>query len=94
MDRPLPTACKTALALAQDGNPRAVYDGGFQMSGEVDEPCLARLWPDFSALSAEADWQDCSETLYGPLAGWIKTQIDVTLINDFVASSNDAEDAA
>lgn len=94
MDRPLPTACKTALALVQDGNPRAVYDGGYQTSGEVDEPCLARLWPDFSALSSEADWQDCSETLYGPLAEWMKTQIDVTLINDFVASSNDTEDAA
>ncbi|MES2117563.1 MAG: exodeoxyribonuclease V subunit gamma, partial [Pseudomonadota bacterium] len=52
MHRPLPTACKTALALAQGGDPRAVYDGGFEIKGENEDLCLARLWPDFAALSA------------------------------------------
>ncbi len=93
MDRPLPTACKTALALAQEGNPQQVYDGGFQLRGEVEDACLARLWPDFSTLRAEPDWEGCSNALYGPLAEWLKTSINVTPVESFVATSNDANDA-
>ncbi|MES2349073.1 MAG: exodeoxyribonuclease V subunit gamma [Pseudomonadota bacterium] len=80
MNRPLPTACKTALALAQDGDPRAVYDGGFEISGENDDLCLARLWPDFAALSAEPDFADVSQALYGPLADWLEQQITIAAI--------------
>ncbi|MES2741806.1 MAG: exodeoxyribonuclease V subunit gamma, partial [Pseudomonadota bacterium] len=80
MDRPLPTACKSALALAQDGDPRAVYDGGFELAGERDDLCLARLWPDYAALSAEPAWLDCSLELYGPLAEWIGNDITLTPI--------------
>jgi exodeoxyribonuclease V gamma subunit len=80
MNRPLPTACKTALALAQGGDPRAVYDGGFEISGENEELCLARLWPDFAALSAQPDFADVSEALYGPLAGWLEQHITIEAI--------------
>lgn len=86
MNRPLPTACKTALALAQGGDPRAVYDGGFEVSGENDDLCLARLWPDFAALSAEPDFADVSQALYGPLADWLEHYITIDAI--------DGEDAA
>lgn len=81
MNRPLPTACKTALALAQGGDPRAVYDGGFEISGENEELCLARLWPDFAALSAEPDFVDVSQALYGPLAGWLEQHIMIEAID-------------
>ena len=81
MDRPLPTACKTALALAQGGDPRAVYDGGFEIDGENTDLCLARLWPDFAALSAQEDWADVSEQLYGPLAAWLQQQITIAPID-------------
>ncbi len=80
MNRPLPTACKTALALAQDGEPRAIYDGGFDVGGENEDLCLARLWPDFAALSAEEEWADCSLALYGPLADWLHQHITVAPI--------------
>jgi len=81
MNRPLPTACKTALALAQEGDPRATYDGGFDISGENADLCLARLWPDFAALSAEEEWEDCSLELYGPLAAWLQDYITITPID-------------
>jgi exodeoxyribonuclease V gamma subunit len=80
MNRPLPAACKTGLALVQDGDPRATYDGGFEVSGENEDLCLARLWPDFAALSAEPEWADCARELYGPLAEWLNEQITITPI--------------
>ena len=80
MDAPLPTACKTALALVQDGDPRAVYDGGFDTDGENADLCLARLWPDFAALAREPDWTDCARELYGPLADWLDEHVTVTPI--------------
>jgi exodeoxyribonuclease V gamma subunit len=80
MNRPLPTACKTALALVQEGDPRATYDGGFDIDGERADLCLARLWPDFAALSAEADFDDVSRALYGPLADWMEQYITIEQI--------------
>jgi exodeoxyribonuclease V gamma subunit len=78
MDQPLPAACKTALALLQDGDPRTVYDGGFEISGEVQDLCLARLWPDFAALSASGEWLAAAQALYGPLARWLAEQVSIT----------------
>lgn len=92
MNRPLPTACKTALAHLQGGKTYEIYDGNYQMRGEVEDPCLARLWPDFEALSAEPDWASCSETLYRPLAEWLSSQITITLIADSVAETADLKE--
>ena len=96
MDRPLPTACKTALALVGDGgdggsgenkaNARTAYDGSFELQGENQDLCLARLWPDYSALSAQPDFERVSQELYGPLARWLEQCITMTSI--------DGEDAA
>src|SRR5262249_53483822 len=58
MNRPLPTACKTALALIAANDPRQIYDGGFELAGEVQDLCLARMWPEFAALKAEPDFED------------------------------------
>lgn len=81
LDRPLAVACKTALALlregADEGDARSVYDGGYEISGEVTELCLARLWPDFSSLVAAGDWPHVARDLYGPLADWIETRVQV-----------------
>ncbi len=77
MDRPLPAACKTGLALVMGGDPRSVYDGGFELSGEVEDPCLARLWPEFAALSAEAGFNDACRALYQPLADWLVQSVTV-----------------
>ena len=80
MNRPLPTACKTALALVQEGDARAVYDGGFDIGGESEDMCLKRMWPDYAALSAEPDFHDVSRALYGPLADWMDQSITVARI--------------
>ncbi|MES2264979.1 MAG: exodeoxyribonuclease V subunit gamma [Pseudomonadota bacterium] len=85
MDQPLPTACKTGLALAQGGDPRSVYDGAYGIKGEKtmgenEDLCLARLWPDFAALAAQPEWADCSRELYGPLAAWLEQQVSVSAI--------------
>jgi exodeoxyribonuclease V gamma subunit len=77
MDRPLPAACKTGLALVMDGDPRSTYDGGFELSGEVEDPCLARLWPEFAALAAEAGFSDACRALYQPLADWLAQSVTV-----------------
>jgi exodeoxyribonuclease V gamma subunit len=82
LDQPLPTACKTALALLRNGDPRATYDGGFEMSGEVDDLCLARLWPDFAVLSAGGDWLETSLALYGPLAAWLDQHVAITPLDE------------
>jgi exodeoxyribonuclease V gamma subunit len=78
LDRPLAVACKTALAHLAGDDPREVYDGGFEINGEVDDPCLARLWPEFAILRASGDWPRTAEMLYGPLAAWLRDSVTVT----------------
>lgn len=84
LDNPLSTACKTALAWLQEGKPYDVYDGGYQMSGESDDLCLARMWADFDALTDEPDWEDCSRNLYGPLVEWIEKEIQIQTIEEII----------
>ncbi|UGQ49001.1 exodeoxyribonuclease V subunit gamma [Massilia endophytica] len=80
MDRPLPTACKTGLAFVRQGDPRAVYDGGFEVDGEVADQCLARLWPEYAALAAEEGFTARTLELYGPLAEWLDTSLVIEAI--------------
>jgi exodeoxyribonuclease V gamma subunit len=79
MDKPLPVACRTALARlagdAGDSAARAAYDGDFNRDGEVADLCLARLWPDYAALSNEPDWPLMALRLYGPLADWVAQHV-------------------
>ena len=80
LDAPLPVACRTALAQLAGRDAREVYDGdGHEVKGEVErEPCLARLWPEFSSLAADGSWIELAEALYGGLAHWMAEQIEVT----------------
>jgi len=78
LDRPLPVACKTALAHFSGGDARETYDGGFEIDGEVTDPCLARLWPEFALLRAAGGWPLVAEALYGPLVAWLKDSVTVT----------------
>jgi exodeoxyribonuclease V gamma subunit len=75
LDRPLPVACKTALAQLRQGDARAAYDGSYELGGEVEDEALARLWPDFDALSAGGQWPAVAREVYGPLADWIATSV-------------------
>jgi exodeoxyribonuclease V gamma subunit len=82
MDSPLPVACRTALAQLAEGEPRTVYDGGFELSGEVEDLCLARLWPDFDALRTAGGWPELAEELYGPLARWMDGALTIKLLQE------------
>jgi exodeoxyribonuclease V gamma subunit len=91
LDRPLAVACKTAFALLQGAPARPVYDGGFSSSAEVDDPCLARLWPDYAALAAGGDLPANAQALYGPLVQWMDEQVQVAPMD---RPDDDAEEAA
>jgi exodeoxyribonuclease V gamma subunit len=78
LDRPLEVACKTALVHLQGGDARETYDGGFEIDGEVGDPCLARLWPEFALLRASGGWPAVAEALYGPLVAWVKEGVSVS----------------
>jgi exodeoxyribonuclease V gamma subunit len=76
----LPLACKTGMALVGGSSEvAAVYDGGFNRRGEVEDMSLSRLYPDFEALSAEGRFAGFAELLYGPVQRWVNEHITVRL---------------
>ncbi|MEY4561883.1 MAG: hypothetical protein RLZZ618_1160 [Pseudomonadota bacterium] len=77
MRGPLPVACKTALAHVADRDAAGTYEGGFKLSGEVGEPCLARIYPDFEALSDDGRFEALADRLYRPMAEWAATHVEV-----------------
>ena len=79
MRQPLPFTARTALAeLSKPGKGQTTYDGGFSTSGEVEEPCLARVYPDHAALSADGRFEAYAAALFQPLFDWAQ-QAEVTL---------------
>ena len=80
---PLPTAIKTGLAFLKDSDPGVAYEGnGYEQRGEVEDPCLARLYPDYESLleagpspvddaPSFAYW---SQQLYGAFSAWAADQ--------------------
>ncbi|MDB6002040.1 MAG: exodeoxyribonuclease gamma subunit, partial [Rhizobacter sp.] len=104
MNEPLPVACKTALAWqekvfqlnAAGVNPgrdalrevAGVYDGGYNLRGEIDEPCLARCYADFDALTADGRFEELAERLYGPMQMWLQEHVSVRLHADANANAN------
>ena len=78
MAAPLPVAARTALAWAAvPAAAEAVYDGGFDADGEGREPCLARLYSDFAALSEDGQFAAWAEALYAPLQAWASDHASV-----------------
>jgi exodeoxyribonuclease V gamma subunit len=75
MNTPLPLPPKTALAQLANKNPATSYEGGYMQSGEVDEPCLARMFADFEALSADGRFQDLAQQVYAPLLQWARQHV-------------------
>jgi exodeoxyribonuclease V gamma subunit len=80
---PLPLAPRTALALVQDvRDVAAVYEGSDHARarpGEVEEACLARLFPDYAALRADGRFETLAERLFGPLAAWVRDDVRLDL---------------
>jgi exodeoxyribonuclease V gamma subunit len=75
MNAPLPLPLKTALALLKDSNPRQAYEGGYMTSAEADEPCLARMFPDFEALTEDGRFAHLAEQVYTPLLAWAEEHV-------------------
>jgi len=78
---PLPTAVETGVALLRGNADRArtAYEGsvggGGKALGEGREPCLARLFPSFAALSQAPYFEDISAQLYGDFSAWLSAGV-------------------
>jgi len=78
MTRPLPVACRTALAWLNEKDAALSYDGnGDFMRAEAEEACLAREYPDYEALTADGQFEVWAEQLYGPVLHWIAAHVSV-----------------
>ena len=71
MNSPLPLPPKTALAFLADKNPLSQYEGGYLLRGDVEETCLARVFPDFEALCADGSFELLSRDVYAPMLEWV-----------------------
>ena len=81
MNTPLPLPLKTALAQLEDNNPSAQYEGGFMQSGEVDETCLARMFPDFEALTEDGRFEELAQQVYAPMLQWANQHVTARIHN-------------
>lgn len=82
MNHPLPTACKTRAGTGQRSRAtRASSTMAVSNCPASARNCLARLWPEFSALAREEAWEDCTRELYGPLADWLQEHITIDPIS-------------
>ncbi len=71
MQSPLPLPAKTALVWLEDTHKAAAnYEGGFRQDGEGKDVYLARVYPDFEALSHDGRFALLSEQVYGQLREW------------------------
>jgi exodeoxyribonuclease V gamma subunit len=93
-DSPTPTAVKTGLAWLQSPDKaRTAFEGsGEHAPGEGQEPCLARLFPDFAALVAEPDFPDASALLYQPYRDWLDSALDIRPLPDAAGREDDDDD--
>ena len=83
MAGPLPLALRTGLALVASKEAAAtaaaaVYNGGYQRTGEGSEPCLARIYPDFEALADDGRFATLAYSICAPLAAWVSTHVTAT----------------
>ena len=77
MNSPLPLPPKTALAFAAEKDAVTPYEGGHMSSGEVQDTCLARMYPDYDALAADGQFAELAKAVYTPLLEWAKQQVKV-----------------
>jgi exodeoxyribonuclease V gamma subunit len=75
MNAPLPLPPKTAIAYLNEKNPAAQYEGGHMIRGEVDEPCMARIYPDYEALTESGRFEQLAREVYSPLFDWMEAHV-------------------
>jgi exodeoxyribonuclease V gamma subunit len=82
--RPLPTAVQTGLAFLRDpAKAWLAYEGSdfSPVPGEGQEACLARLYPDFAALSAQQEFEPATRLLYEPYRDWLANHVHVEMLS-------------
>jgi exodeoxyribonuclease V gamma subunit len=72
MNAPLPLPFKTALAWVAEKNAVTTYEGTYMISAEVEDACLARMYPDYEALTADGRFEELAQSVYEPLLKWSK----------------------
>ncbi len=75
---PLPVAAKTAIEYCDtesEDDAAAVYEGSEHVRGEVADPVLARLFPDFQALADDGRFASLANGCYAELVRWIGTHV-------------------
>ena len=77
MQSPLPLPPKTSLAFVAEKDARSQYEGGHMANGEVQDTCLARMYPNYGALAADERFQELAKKVYAPLLEWAKQQVKV-----------------
>ncbi|MFM7505083.1 MAG: exodeoxyribonuclease V subunit gamma, partial [Rubrivivax sp.] len=89
---PWPTALSTGLAWLAEGDPRAAYESSPRRRGDDQDPHLARLFPTFADLAADARFEPLSAQLYAPFARWLGA-LQAEPLPDAVVSGDDDEAA-
>ena len=77
MAAPIPLPPETALAWLLDRDAAAHYEGGYMLRGELEDPCLSRVFPTFEALIADGQFESDAREIYAPLLDWIATHVTV-----------------
>lgn len=85
MQTPLPLPLKTGLVAAANGlndgesSLADVYEGTDyeRRYAEVNDPCLARAFPDLDSLLADGRLAELAPTVYGPMLDWLAHGVQV-----------------
>ncbi len=90
-DAPLPTAVLSGLAWVS-GIDRVdrTYDGSTHASGERQDACLSRVYPDAEALLSDSGFAPASERLYTALADWTDRFVQFDELADAEPGSQDS----
>ena len=70
LSAPLPLPPRTALAWLGGKDALAQYEGTPMRRGEREEPCMARVFPDFAALTADGRFETLARSIHAPLLEW------------------------
>ena len=92
MNTPLPLPPKTALAwLADERSAPKQYEGAHMQTGEVEDPCMARMYPDFEALTEDGRFETLARQVYAPLKNWTNGYVRARLHEAEQPTSESAE---
>jgi exodeoxyribonuclease V gamma subunit len=75
MNTPLPLPPKTALAWLTDKSPATQYEGGRNQPGDGEDVCMARMFPDYAALTEDGRFEALAERVYAPLLAWAAAHV-------------------